>query len=417
MATEKLFGDMLNEYLTYDILKSGLLQRDYLLNRVDKDSGWKGGNLVVPFKGAGASSVAFGEMVAADNISSDKYVRGNIAGYKELWGTMSFLHKDLMEHDSGIKEKSFLKLLPDAIDDFLDLMKMSVSINLLNGAHFATLTGNGTVGGLITVDRPDRFMLGQELFLKDGNTALSAAAYVEAIDMNTCVVHLVTARGGAVDFDASAYTVAQAAKCYHRGAATNSFTSLKGALLSYANGGTESLYGCVKTSAPYLQAINIDGTGVSAANILSKLFDAYTTIRSRSAGNPNEIICSYKHLGSILKLLESSKGSFNVEPGSMKASVYGWTEVTIGGVKGSLKIVAIQECDDSEILFMDWKNTVKFFSNGQMFRKRSAPDGKQFFEIRDATQGFKYLVDISLHGDLVVSKPSACGVMYGIPAY
>ena len=57
MATTRTFNDMLNEYLNYDLLKEEMTKRDYVLKRVEKDNKWKGGNLVVPFKAAGASSV------------------------------------------------------------------------------------------------------------------------------------------------------------------------------------------------------------------------------------------------------------------------------------------------------------------------------------------------------------------------
>jgi hypothetical protein len=121
---------------------------------------------------------------------------------------------------------------------------------------------------------------------------------------------------------------------------------------------------------------------------------------------------SYRNLGFVLQNLESSKGSFNVVPGSQKTSVYGWTEIEIGGVKGMLKIVGVQEMSDDIIIFMDWR-AAKFHSNG-FFRKRIAPDGKHYFEDR-ATDGYKYLVDMFLFGEMVVSRPSYCGIMHSIP--
>lgn len=412
MATTSSFDSMLNEYLSYDLLKEEMIKRDYLLNRVEKDNGWKNGTLIVPFQSAGASSIAFGELVASSNIAEDQYVRGEVSSYKELWGTMLFNQKDLMQHDGAVSEKSFLKILPDAVEQFMDRMKFASSVALLNGTHFATLTDNGTAGGLIEVDHPERFEIGQEVFLLDGNTALSASAFVSAININTKIVTLVTARGGAVAFaDAQNYTVAQSAKVYHRGASTASFTSLRSALLPLSAGGSTTLYGQTKTAYPFLQSITVDGSAITAANILDKIFDAYVTVRTFGKGNPNEVLMSYKHLGSVLKLLEVSKGSFNVSVGSSKASAYGWTEIEIGSVKGSLKIVAIQELDDDIIMFIDWR-AVKLHSNG-MFKKRTAPDGKQYYEVRN-TSGYQYLLDICFFGELVLSRPSYCGVIHSV---
>lgn len=411
MATTRTFNDMLNEYLTYDLLKEELVKRDYVLTKIEKDNGWKGGTLPVPFKAAGASSVSFGSLTAANDIAEDKFVRGSVSGYKEAWGSMIFNQRDLMEHDgSGVSEKTFLKILPDAVEDFMDYMKQVVSVNLLKGAHFAELTANGTVGAGMEVDRPDLFVIGQKVLVDDSNSA-PATGYVKSIEMNTRVVVLEDARGSGVIVDLSAYTTAQAAKVYQDGAQSNAFTSIREGLLSAANGGSSSLYGISKLAYPYLQSINVDGSSVTSSNILSKIFEAFVTIRQFGKGNPNEVIVSYKHLGSILKALESSKGAFNVEPGSQKSSVYGWTEITIGGVKGALKVIGVQEAADDVIMFLDWR-ALKFHSNG-FFRKRIAPDGKQFYEVRNTT-GYQYIVDMCLFGELIVNKPSYCGIMHSI---
>lgn len=410
MATTRTFQDMLNDYLTYDLLKEEMIKRDWLLTSVEKDNGWKDGPLPVPFKGAGASSIAFGALTAENDVAEDAYIRGEVSSPKEIWGTMVFNHRDLMEHDGKVNEKSFLKILPDAVEDFMDYMKMCTSVNLLGGPHFATLTVSGTVGGVITVDHIDRFVIGQKVVLVDGNTA-AASYYVIAINTNLDQATLSATRGGAAA-DVSAYTTGQAAKVYHPGADTLSFTSLKSSLLSAANGGSASLYGQSKLAYPFLQAINIDGSGVTSSNILDKIFDAFTRIRTVGKGLANQVVMSYRNLGYVLAKLESSKGAYNIVQGSQSVSVYGWTEITIGGVKGSLKVVGIQEMDNDSIMFLDMR-ALKFHSNG-FFRKRIAPDGKHYYEVR-ATTGYKYLVDMCLFGELILSKPSYCGIMHSIP--
>ncbi len=230
--------------------------------------------------------------------------------------------------------------------------------------------------------------------------------------MNTQTILLVTARGGSTPFDFSGNNVASGANCYNDGFKTNGFSSLRGALLSAANGGTTTLYGQTKTAYPYLQAININGASVTASNIVEKLFDGFTTTRRFGKGNPTDIVVSYTNLGYILKVIEASKGAFNVKPGSQKASQYGWTEIEIGSVTNqSLKFVGVQEMDDDIAVYMDWRG-LKFYSNG-FFRKRKSPDGIEYFEIR-ATTGFQYIIDVCLFGDLVVHRPSYMGIMYGI---
>lgn len=413
MATTRSFQAMLNEYLPNELLKEEFVKRDYLLSKVEKKNDWLGGNLVVPFKAAGASSVAFGSLSASNDIAEDSYIRGGVSGHKEVWGSLIFNHRDLMEHEQ-ISEQNFLKILPGTVEDFLDYMKNVVSVNLLNGAHFAKLTEDGDASGNITVDRPDRFMIGQKIIVQDDNTA-AVTAYVASINMNTLVVNAVTARGGATPANFSAITVDQNGKVYNDGAVSNSFSSLRDALLSAANGGSSTLYGVTKTLYPYLQAINVDGSGVTATNIMQKIFDGLTTIRQLGKGNPSDVIMSYKNFASCMKVIEASKGAYNVVPNSQRTSQYGWTELEVGSVtKGALKLVAVQEADDDIIQFIDWR-ALKFYSNG-FFRKRISPDGIEYFEVRN-TSGFQYIVDMCLFGELVVNRPSYCGIMYSIPNY
>ena len=368
-----------------------------------------GGNLIVPFKAAGGSSVAAGSLTASNDIAEDIYVRGQIPTQPEAWGSMIFNHRDLMEHDK-VSEKNFLKLLPDSVNDFMDYMKNVVSVNLLNGKHFAKTTAAATANnGLLVVDRPDRFVIGQKV---QGTAASPFTGYVSTINLNTQTILLVTARGGATPIDWSANNAPSGMALYNDGFAANGFSSLREALLSQANGGSANLYGVAKTAYPYLQAININGADITAANIVQKLFNAYTVTRKLGKGNPTDIVMSYTNLGYVMSVVEASKGAYNVVPESKKASQYGWTEITIGSVTNqALKFVGVQEMDDDVIMFIDWRG-LKFYSNG-FFRKRKSPDGIEYFEIR-ATTGYQYIIDICLFGDLVVHRPSYMGIVYGI---
>lgn len=417
MSTTRTFADMLNQYLPNELLKEEFVKRDYLLSKIEKDDGWKGGTLIVPFKAAGATSVSFGSLTASNDIAEDKYVRGEVSGHVEVWGTMMFNHRDLMEHDM-VSEQNFLKILPGAIEDFMDYMKNVVSVNLLSGASFCKAIDNSanggqanpTAGGLISVDRPDRSQIGQKVSLNDDNSG-AATYYVTAIDMNTKTLTLSASRGGAAA-DLTAYTVAQNAKLYHDGSQATSFSSLRAGLLSATNGGGSSLYGQTKTAYPYLQAINVSGANITASNIVDKIFNALTTIRQFGKGNPNSVIMSYKNLGSCMAVIEATKGAFNVVPGSQKVEPYGWTEIQVGSVtKGAITLIGVQEADDDVIMFIDWR-ALKFHSNG-FFRKRVGPDGAQFFEVRN-TSGYQYLIDICLFGEMVLIRPSYCGIIHSI---
>lgn len=412
MGTTRTFTDMLNDYLPNELLKEEFVQRDYVIKSVDKDDSWKGGPYIVPFMAAGASSIAFGGLTASTDVSEDKYVRGEVSSQKEVWGTMRFNHRDLMEHDT-LSEQNFVKLLPETVDNFITYMKSVVSTNLLNGAHFAKLTAASTANdGVIVVDHVERFRLNQKVIVAASGSDITAYVKSDGIVVDTNSVILVTTRGGSTVVDFSGNNAAVGAKCYNDGAKANSFASIRDALLSATNGGSSSLYGQTKTSAPYLQAINVSGADITAANIMSKLFDALTRIRKVSPGSPTEILMSWTNLGYCMKAIEASKGAFNVVPGSQKASQFGWMEISVGSVtKGMIKLVGIQEADDDVIMYLDWRG-IKFASNG-FFRKRKSPNGTEYFEER-ATTGYSYLVDICLFGDLIVQRPSYCGIVHSV---
>ena len=423
MAITRTFQDMLNDYLPTDVLVEVLVKRDYLLSNIERDDSWVGAGgaggasagvnseYIVPFKGAQASSIEYGALTADTDIADDKFVRGRIGAQIDVWGTMQFHHRDLMEHGK-VSEKRFLKILPDSIEDFVDYLKGVISVNLLNGSWFAKATADGAVGGTIVVDRPDRFTIGQKVTIDDDNSTAITDSYVTAINMNTKTITIQDDRTGGAAVDLSSMTLAQNTKFYTPGANSAAFVSLRGALLSLANGGDTNLYGVAKTAYPYLQAINVDGASVTATNILQKVFDALTEVRKYGKGAPRDVIMSYKNYGSCIKSVESSKGAFNVRADSTKASPYGWDEIMIGSVaKGSLKLVGVQEMDDDIIIFLDWR-AVKFASNG-FIQKVKSPDGLEYY-VKRATTGYTYVIDMCCFGELVVHRPSYCGIMYGI---
>lgn len=419
MGTNRQFQDMLNDYLPNRLLREELIKRDYFLNRVDKDDAWKGGQIKVPFKGAGATSVKFGGLTSSTDIASAKFVKGLITDYTEVWGSLIFDHRDLQEHNGKIPESTFLRVLTDTVEDFMQYMKEVVSIQLLGKSSFATVTdATNAATGKLVVDKIDRFSIGQKSILDDGNSA-TVEVYCTAINVNTSEVTLSATRGGSA-LDVSAYSVAQSACFYHDGVWDGTtlvtFNSLRQTLLSAANGGSSLIHGVSKLAYPYLQAVNVDGSSVSATNILDKIFDANTTISIKAKGSAKEVLMSFKHLGSIMKIIEIQKGAYKVTEGSTKASIYGWTEIEVTSVTGrTLKFVGIQEMDDDVIMFVDF-TTMTLRSNG-FFKKRANPDdGREFYEIRNTT-GYQYIVDVALFGELEVRKPGQNGIMHSIPAY
>lgn len=414
MATDRTFNSMLNEYLPNDLLMEELIKRDYVLQQTSKDESWKGGDLIVPFRGAQASSIKFGGLTASNDIAQSKYVRGKIDAYKEIWGSLIFNETDLQQHDGKIPESTFLKILPDEIDNFMDYFKEMTSIALTSGPHFAAVTDSTNAAtGVFLVDRIDRFMLNQKVSLDDDDSS-PVDAYVIAVDINAKAVTLSATRGGAAA-NLAAYTAAQNAKFYHDGvdaAGGSTFISLAQAYLSSANGGSSTLHGQSKLAYPYLQAYNHLGSSISATNILDKLFDAFVEHRTRARGKANEFVMSLKNWGSCMKSQQIEKGAYKVI-GDNKRSEFGWWETHIASTtKGeALKIIGIQECPDDLIFGMNWKS-LKFRSNGG-FKKRVGPDGLMYYTVRNTT-GYQYIVDTCLFGEMEHTKPADNMVIHGI---
>jgi len=412
-------NDMLKDYMPYRLLSDEIIKRDYFLSTVEKDQKWKGGQLQVPFLGANASSVSLGGLTSSTDIADDDFVRGIVDNYSELWGTMQFHQRDLDSLSGG--EGAFVDLIGDRIEVFAQTMKEALSGQLLNGADFDAVIGAGSTlaDGIVKVSRPELFQVGQKIEIDQG--ASGQAYYVRQVSLNDSTITIADSRNDSPATANVAAEIADGNKIYHpgsldlsNGTVQNVFTSLPSQLLSAANGGDATLFSRTKTAYPHLQAYNVTGdsafvSGDREAKVaLAKIFDTQNTVRRLGRGNPSEAIMSYANYSCCMQELELGRQyQAEVKDGNS----YGWSEIQVTGVKGSLKLVAVPEMADDKILILD-KSSMKLHSDG-FIERRTAPDGKQFFESRDAT-GYKYIVDHRFYGDLVVNKPSNNAIIHSV---
>lgn len=413
MSITRTFNEMLLDYVPEDLLKNEVVKKDWFLSNVEIVDGWAGGSMEVGFKEAGATSMAYGGLTSESDIAQSVLVRGSVAGHKFVSGSMIFNQRDLIEHTGSnkISKKSFLKILPDEINEHTQILRDMVSGNLLNGKKVAKLTADAAVGGTAVIDRPERLQVGMKLELHDSVPTASIAVYVTAIDLATRTVTFSATRGGAV-VDLSGWDLVNAPYLTLPGGDTDAFAGLKEMLLSAANGGVASLYGKTKATYTYLQSYNHSGASITSTSILSVLFDAYTNHRRFYKGNARKIVMSYKNLAVVMKQVEASKGAFNVVPGSRKQSVYGYDEVQIMGVGGGiLDVVAVNDLDDDVILGLDM-SAFKFHTNG-LIRRIKSPEGLEYFTKR-ATTGYQYILDHELYGELVLNAPQKCFIIHSI---
>lgn len=415
----RVFQDMLNEYLTYPLLRNESLKRLYFLNKAQKDEGWLGGDMIVPFQGSRSSNFRMGKLTPKERLNQSLYIRGKVDKYKKAWGSLIFNHEDLIQHDK-ISEQNFLKLLPDEIEAFMDYMKECVSLQLTGEKSFAKATEDGEAEGTIKVNRVDRFHINQYVNIQDSDSQVFA--FVKAIDINTNIVSFVTALGGTTAADLSTIEVDKGAAFYYDGIQrgtdpdkNESFNSLRLALLSQANGGDATLYGQSKTAYPYLQATNINGSGITDQNFLQTIFKGYTQMLQKNRGMAShDVVMSLPNLGRAMSLIETQKGGFKVMPRDRKAELYFWKEIEIMSVSGqTLKLVGIQEMDDDVCIYLDTK-ALQFKTNGG-FRKVNYGTSNNFY-IERTEDGPTYICDMFLFGEFVVSKPANCGIIHSIPA-
>ncbi len=420
-STTPNFNDLLKRYMPYSLLKSEMEKRVYFLSKVNKKTSYKGGIGDIPFKAGSASSYRYGKLVAANKITQSKYVMGQMNGYKEIWGAMKFLDQDLAKHDDP--KQSFLEALLKELPDFIEGMKEQVSKALLNGPALATVTDvTDAATGVVVVDRPEMLEFGQ--YVQFGSVSALKSGYISSINFETKEITIVTAisdvDGESNPVDLTAVTpvlVGHTVRLEDGFTASQQFTSLPDQLLSFANGGTEELFGKNKARYPFLQAFNYDGSGFDANTNLELIFDAFSrTKQIARMSNVNEVIMSFANLQLVMKSLEASTGGIGTgrqfTAGDTKVNAYGWTTIQVTGVKGSLLLVGINELRNDLIFGLDWSG-IDLHSNG-MFERRKSPSGNEYYEER-TEDGFVYIVDIRFFGELVVSKPSYQFVIHSIP--
>lgn len=424
------FNNMINEYLPYDLLMQEFQEKNWLLKNSNMIEGWLGDTLVIPYQSTLPSSVKMGGLTAEADIAEAEYVRGTLSGYKECWASMVFNSRDIMEHDT-VSEKNFLKLLPNQIDQCLAYQKELVSITVLNTQNISTILSIDTAGGaatlaLVTVSNPENLKINQKVLLRDTPNT-QEEAYINAINTNTGQLTLADSRGG-TEYNPALTVTATGGQVYLEdtisGTDNNGFTSLLDQILpsGYLNA-PATVFGQTKTASTFTQGLLYDaadwangsiasgtqGAGnliTAASDVLAEIFNALAKARQRKA-NPTTFIMSYKHFSACMSALEYGAGGRTLGSGAFKntsnrVDYAGFSEISVGSVLGSVKLVAINEMTDKLIIGLD-TSKLDFHTN-KGFKIQESPDGLKFYPIRNTT-GYKYIVDACFYGDFVYNSP------------
>lgn len=425
------FNSMINEYLPYDLLMKEFEERNWLLKTANMKEGWLGDNLIIPYQSTLASSVKMGGLTAANDIAEAEFVRGQLTGYKECWATLLFQSRDLLEHDK-VSEKNFLRLMPDQLEQSMTYMKELVSSAVLNVQQIADISSITTAGGaatlgVIVISNPEAVRIGQKVLLRDAATT-EEEAYIISINMNNGSIEVADTRGG-TEYNPALTVTATGGGVYlpdtYNSTTNNGFTSLLQQVLpsGYLNA-PATVFGQTKTSSPFTQGLIYDAadwangtpsTGAQGAgnlitahtDILAQIFNALAKARQRKA-NPTTFLMSYKHFSACLTALEYGGGSSSTQGSGAfknvtdKVDYAGFSEISVGSLMGSVKLVAINEMTDKVILGIDEKK-LDFHTN-KGFMIQESPDGLKFYSVRNTT-GYQYIIDICFYGDFVYSQP------------
>lgn len=405
-ASTASFNTMLNENVTNPLLELEIKKRNYMYNKVTEDKNWLlNNNYVLPHVAGNASAVRFGGLTASANIYGSKPLRGYESVHKEMWGSLKFLQKDLLIHGK-ISEQNFFKILPDELERHMDVMAQALGQNICNGKAVDAVTVNGTVGGTISIANPERVQIQQFVQFASSVVTTPIGGYISTLNINTGALLIETAPGSGVAVDLSTILVADTAKVYLRDQITDGFNSIIDLLLPASAGGSANIHNLLKTSSPQLQGVYQSASAWTSATVLKELFKLYVKARKVGAGKPKNIMMSYNNYGACVNLIENQKGAFNVTPNSDMAKEYTWDEISIGGFLSggeAVKLVAIQEMNDSD--FVGFDETAFRFASAGGLQKHKSPDGNFYFVERDPTNGYTYICDTFLMGNLFCLQP------------
>ncbi len=410
LNTSENLNDMLREYAPHKIIKDEVKKSNYFWNKVKKDPKWKDGTeYQVPMKVAQASSFNFGGLVASNDIGESKYTKPVENNHAQLFGALKFNDRDLKRYDGDLK-KSFLKVLPGAIEDFSERMTFLTSIALLNGGSLAAATANSTADGVMTVDHPERFELGQKIVICTTEGAVSdVEGYVDNINMSEKQLLVKDARTAGSTIDLSAFDVTNGTVTIKiPGYATEQFYSLQDHILPVSQGGKNTIHGIDKTDYPILQSQVVDGSGWTAANILTNLYDFYFNVKTLGKVKTPEILCPYSVLKAALVKLDGSK---RFVAGDRTAGV-GYSSVELLGPDGTMRLTGVADLNDSQLFCVDWRNLE--FAGDEFFNmQRHGGNGDLYYTER-LTTGYTHIVDIALSGQLMCLKNSGNGAVHSI---
>lgn len=398
-------NEMLREYAPHSLITDIFKKDNFVFNQFEMDKSWKNGaSYQIPWELAdGASDMEMGQLVADSELNDlGIYKKAVLTEQPELWAALKFNEKDLTRY--GDLKQSFLKIFPEKVESLVDRMKMNVACIILRGGAIATATAAGTNAGVLKVDKPQFLALGQRVLVKDDNS--SVVAYVKQINMNTKDVLFHNGRGSsstAVDLSG----ISVGGKVAIVGSDTETFSSIQDYLLPASLGGKDTIHGVSKISSPLLQPQVLDGSAITASNVLDKLYDHYFEIKELGKVKKGDMWVPYNVFKHAAKKAQESKRY--MEGG--KEAGHGFSRIKLIGPDGEMTLTGLADMP-SNMIYMPDAADFKFVGDTFFDRKRQL-NGDEFHTVRKQS-GYEYIVDICARFEFVAKKLNSSAVIHSI---
>ena len=412
MSLKADLNGLLREYAPEKVAVAELNRLNYYFNNIKKNKKWvTGSNYRIDFEAGEHSTFMLGGLPDETKIKGASYIKADIANPATLVGSMLIHEKDLERHKS--LEDSFLDFWPEKLKQFTKRMEEKVSILLLGDGSICTATANGTIAGVMTLDRPHLLTIGERVTIDDDNSS-PVTCYVKSININTKEVVFATDETLATVADLSGYATANKAKVYVETAtgASDKFNNLNEFLFAAANGGSDTIHGLTKTASPILQPLSTSGSTFNTGKkLLEGLYGFYFEYEKLGRSEANEILVDYNAFQFMSLALQSSKWFAAKET----SAGIGYKGLVLSGPNGDMKIKALRDLAQGTAAIIDWSAIELAGQN--MFKTKHQQNGDLFYTVRKSGSGggYVHIVDVVLDAQHICKAPSKLAGVYGIP--
>lgn len=414
MALKADLNSLLREYAPDQCFINEMKRLNYYWSKINKDKKWiPGSTYPVQFETGQHSTFVMGGLPAVADINGATYAKANIASPATIIGSMKIHEKDLEKH-SGDMKKSFLDFWPEKSKQFMKRFEERMSVLLLGDGSICTATANGTIGGVLKLDRPHLLTIGEKVEIDDDNST-PVAAFVRKINLNTKEVTFYDAPTGGAVVDLSGYATANKAKVYITGTSSSgeSFNNLKSFILPSTLGGSDTIHGLNKIdNGPILQALYVDGSGWNTAKkLVEGLYDFYYQYDFLGRSEENEITVSYDKYQWISLYLQQAKQYMAKD----QTAGVGYKGLTLVGPNGDMKIKALRDMTSDLAPVIDFSAVE--FAGQTLFKMKHKQNGDLFHteRVAGAGGGYVHIVDIEVEGQHVCKAPGKLAAVHSLP--